>query len=99
MPPVVLLEPYSLDIYSSLIGRSDIIVGVNWLCTYRTKMIGKDLKVSLRYEDWLNVRFYESKEEKPYLSPQLHCASKWIIMLVMHWILVICQPHSVYTCP
>ena len=43
MPIGVLLEPYSLDIQSSLIGRFGIIMGVNWLCTYRTKMISKDL--------------------------------------------------------
>jgi len=32
-------------------------------------MIGKDLKASLRDEDWLNVPFYGPREEKPYLSP------------------------------
>jgi len=43
---VVLLEPYSLDIQSNLIGGFSIIMD-----TYRTKMISKDLKVSLRDED------------------------------------------------
>ena len=32
-------------------------------------MIGKDLKVSLRDEDWLKVPFYGMREEKPYLPP------------------------------
>jgi len=39
-------------------------------------MIDKDLKVSLREDDWLNVHIYGPMEEKPYLSHQLHCASK-----------------------
>ena len=32
-------------------------------------MIGKDFKVSLGDEDWLNVCFYGPREEKPYLPP------------------------------
>jgi len=51
------------------IGRFGIIMGVNWLYTYGTKMNGKDLKVSLGDERWLNMCFYGLREEKPYLPP------------------------------
>ena len=56
-------------IQSSLIGRFGIIMEVNLLYTYRTKMNGKDLKVSLRDEDRLNVCFYGVEGRKALCSP------------------------------
>jgi len=43
----------------------DIILGMNWLHTYTTKIDSNNLKVILRNESGREVCFYGKREEKP----------------------------------
>ena len=68
MPLLVLLEPYSLGIQSSLISRSCPHYG-DELIVCLQKMTCKDLKVSLRNDERLDVCFYGPRKEKPHFDP------------------------------
>ena len=65
MPLLVLLEPYSLGIQSSLISGHCYHYG-DELIVYLWNMTCKDLKVSLRNEERKEVCFYGQMEEKSY---------------------------------
>ena len=68
MPLLLLLEPYSLGIQSSLIGKPCYHY---WdeLTACLKKISCKDLKVRLKNEERPDVCSYGSREEKPYYRP------------------------------
>ena len=66
----------------------DIILGMNWLCTYRAKIDCKELKVILNDEKGREVCFFRKREEKLRSLISAMKASKFIEPRV-YWVLVL----------
>ena len=64
------------DLIKFDLSNFDIILGMNWLCTYRAKIDRKDLKVILNNEKGREGYFYRQGEEKPWYLISAMKASK-----------------------
>jgi len=82
MSLLLLVESYLLEIWFSLIYHFDIILGINWLCTYGAKIKCKDLKVILTDKKGREVCLYGQKEKKPCLIIFSMKESKFIMSRV-----------------